>query len=60
MLRPTATNVEPQNNYMLKLWFTNGEIKMFDVKPYIKGDWFSQLSDKNYFSTVSVNGYSVE
>lgn len=60
MLRPTATRVEPQNNYILKLWFSNGEIKLFDVKPYIQGTWFRQLADIEYFQTVTVNGYSVE
>lgn len=60
MLRPTVTKVEPHTNYILKLWFDNGEIKLFDVKPYIQGEWFNQLANTEYFYTVKANGYSVE
>jgi len=60
LLRPTAVKVVPLENYMLRIVFDNGEIKKFDVKPYIKGKWYSELMDVQYFATVSVNGYSVE
>lgn len=60
MLRPTVTKVEPHTNYILKLWFDNGEVKLFDVKPYIQGEWFNQLANIDYFNTVKVNGYSVK
>lgn len=60
MLRPTATKVFPLDNYMLKIEFDNGEIKIFDVKPYINGNWYSELADKNYFKTVTTNQVSVE
>ena len=29
-----------------------GEIKTFDVVPYICGSWFGQLKDEAYFQTV--------
>ena len=45
MLRPTATEVTPLDNYMLKLLFDDGETKIFDVKPYIRGNWFEQLGN---------------
>lgn len=59
MLRPTATGVEPGENYSIIISFDNGEIKTFDVKPYIKGDWYGKLSDINYFNSVTVDGYTV-
>ena len=31
-----------------------------DVKPYIKGEWYSKLADPEYFRTVRTNGYTVE
>ena len=39
MLRPTASTVKAKDNYLLEVTFDNGEIKTFDVKPYIKGSW---------------------
>ena len=60
MLRPTAISVETTDNYELTVKFDNGEKKLFDVKPYINGAWYGQLKDKDYFKTVSTNGYTVE
>ena len=59
MLRPTATSVKAENDYILKVTFDNGETKSFDVKPYIKGDWYGQLSDQAYFNQVKTDGFTV-
>ena len=60
MLRPTVVNVVPKDNYILFLEFDNGEKKIFDVKPYIKGSWFGKLNDKSYFFAVKANGFNIE
>ena len=60
MMRPTAVLVEPVEDYQLVLEFDNGEKKKFDVKPYIQGSFYGQLSDLAYFKSVRTNGYSVE
>ncbi|WP_318661957.1 DUF2442 domain-containing protein [Treponema sp.] len=60
MLRPTVTKVFPEDNYLLFLEFNNGEKKEFDVKPYIKGNWFGKLNDFNYFKLVKINGFNIE
>ena len=60
MLRPTAIAVQAQEDYTLRVTFDNGEIRQFDVKPYIRGEWYSELKDKKYFHTVFTNGYTVE
>ena len=60
MLRPTAVKVVPMNDYLLNIEFDNGEQKVFDVKPYIKGSWYGELSAPAYFKSVVTNGYSVE
>ena len=52
-------NVSVKENYILELVFDNGEKKLFDVKPYIKGTWYEQLSDAVYFSKVSTDGYTI-
>ena len=59
MLRPTAMRVYPEPDRFLKVEFDNGEIKRFDVKPYIKGSWYGQLSDEKYFQMVSTDGFTV-
>lgn len=60
MLRPIAIRVIPKANYMLDITFSNGVEKVFDVKPYINGEWYGELRDVDYFNRVKVNGYSVE
>ena len=60
MLRPTAAKVVPMDNFMLRVSFDNGEIKDFDVKPYIRGSWYGELANPAYFKSAFVNGYTVE
>lgn len=57
MLRPTVIKAIPMNDYKLSLSFDNGETKIFDVKPYIKGTWFGELKNASYFMTVHPNGF---
>ena len=59
MLRPTAVKVKAVSDYRLIVVFDNGEEKIFDVKPYIHGEWYSELKDVNYFKTVDVDGFTV-
>ena len=59
MLRPTAVDVKPEENYVLRIVFDNGEIKQFDVKPYIHGEWYGKLADRAYFRAVSTDGFTV-
>ena len=59
MLRPTAVSVVPKDDYVLHVTFDNGEEKNFDVKPYIKGEWYGQLKDSAYFKTATTDGYTV-
>ena len=59
MLRPTAIEVTPLENYNLLIKFDNGEKKVFDVKPYISGSWYEELSNKSYFRAVMVDGFTV-
>ena len=59
MLRPTAVKVIPEDNYLLKVFFDNGEEKSFDVKPYIQGNWYKELEDQLYFKRVTTDGFSI-
>lgn len=59
MLRPTAVNVEPMYDYKLMVEFDNGEKKIFDVEPYIKGEWYGKLRVLEYFKRVATDGFTV-
>lgn len=58
-MRPGAKKVTPIDNHKLRIVFDNEEVRTFDVTPLIKGDWFGQLLDENYFAQVRVGGLSV-
>lgn len=59
MLRPTAVQVIPEDQFFLKVIFDNGETKQFDVKPYIRGEWYGKLANVAYFNAVKTDGYTV-
>ena len=49
---PKIINVEPLDDYKLKLKYETGELKIFNVLPYISGKWYEELYDNRYFKTV--------
>jgi hypothetical protein len=51
-MNPRVTAVQPQPDYTLKLTFTNGEVRLFDVKPYLATGIFQELRDVQMFNTV--------
>ena len=60
MLQPKIVEVKPLDNYKLFLVFDTNEEKIFDVTPYILGEWYEKLLDIQYFNTVHVSGNTVE
>ena len=60
MLQPKVLTVNPLTDYKVIITFQNGEKKIFDVTPYINGDWFGKLKDKNFFNTVHIAGNTIE
>jgi hypothetical protein len=60
MLQPKIVDVKPLSDYKLLLMYETDERKIFDVAPYISGDWFGKLKDSQYFNTVRPNGNTVE
>ena len=56
-MNPTITKVEPTIEYFLKLTFSNGEVKMFDINPYFEFETFHGLKDITTFNQVElING----
>lgn len=53
-LNPRVKTVSPQPDYTLKLVFTNGEERIFDVKPYLAKGIFQELRSPVMFNSVRV------
>lgn len=51
-MNPRIKNVTADNDYTLTLTFTNGEIKVFDMKPYLDVGIFKELKNKSLFNSV--------
>jgi len=51
-MNPEVIKVRPEENYMLHLWFTNGEEGILDIKPYLNKGIFRELNDLSVFNSV--------
>ena len=51
-MNPRVRGVKPNRDYTLTLTFTNGEMKVFDVKPYLDKGIFRELKELSLFNTV--------
>jgi hypothetical protein len=62
MLTPKIIGIEVLDNYKIKLNYETGEIKSFNVLPYISGAWYEELNNYSYFKTVRIisNGSGIE
>ena len=60
MLQPKVTEVTPLKDYKVALTFSTGESRLFDVMPYISGDWYGKLIDEDYFNSVHVAERTIE
>lgn len=51
-MNPRVKAVKPNTDYTLTLTFENGEVRVFDVKPYLDKGIFRELKDKREFNSV--------
>lgn len=51
-MNPRVAQVSPEKDYKLRLMFTNGEVGIFDMKPYLDRGIFQELKDLKIFQTV--------
>ena len=51
-MNPRVKDVKPFEDYSLIITFTNNEVKLFDVKPYLSIGNFNDLKQKDMFFTV--------
>ena len=51
-MNPRVQSVKPNPDHTITLVFTNGEVKRFDVKPYLNKGIFQELQDLRVFNSV--------
>ncbi|MCI0697642.1 DUF2442 domain-containing protein [candidate division KSB1 bacterium] len=51
-MNPRVKDVKPNPDHTLTLTFANGEVKLFDVKPYLDIGIFKELKDRGLFNSV--------
>lgn len=51
-MHPRIVDVKPAADYTIILTFTSGEVRVFDVKPYLSKGIFKELQDKKVFNGV--------
>lgn len=51
-MNPRVVGVKPNPDYTITLTFASGEIKQFDVKPYLDKGIFQELRDLRVFNAV--------
>ncbi len=51
-MNPRVLAVQANADFTLTLTFTNGEVRLFDVKPYLDKGIFRQLQDVTIFRQV--------
>ena len=60
LMNPTVKSVMALENHTLHIQFNNGEIKEFDVTPFLDKGIFVELNDIDYFMQVKVSFGSIE
>ena len=51
-MNPRVKSVKPNPDHTITLVFINGEVKRFDVKPYLDKGIFQELRDLRVFNSV--------
>ena len=52
MTEPNLISVTAAGASQLRLVYETGEVKLFDVAPYIRGSWYGELQNPEYFRSV--------
>ena len=59
-MSPKVIKVEPLEYYQLRITFSNGEIRSFDVTPYLDKGIFTELQNIEYFQQVKLSLGSIQ
>ncbi len=58
-MNPRIKEVVANDDFTLKISFENGEVKLFDMKPYLNIGVFKELKDLSQFKTARASMGSV-
>ncbi len=56
---PVVVDAVYIGDYKLKLEFDNGETRVADCEPWLQGEVFEPLKDKEYFQKFFLDGWSI-
>ena len=56
----SVKEVKPLDEYKLLVTFENGEVKLFDMKPYLNKGIFMELKNLSLFKSAKVNFDTVQ
>ena len=59
-MNPYVKRVRPLDDYQLEVEFENGELRLFDMKPYLQRGVFARLQNRAAFQAARVVVGSVE
>lgn len=48
-------NAEVYGKYLLRVTFDNNEVKLFNIRPYLKGEIFKPLNDPDEFAKFHID-----
>lgn len=51
-MNPRVKDVIPEPNFTLRITFTNGEVRIFNIHPFLNKGIFRQLKDLSVFQSV--------
>jgi len=60
MQSPDIKNAKILDNYMIYMLFSNGEEKVFDLKPYLNYSVFKDLKDENELKAFNIVDGTIE
>ena len=58
-MNPRAKNILYKSPYNLIVTFTNGEVKIFDLQPYLDYPVYKELKNESYCSKATVENGTV-
>ncbi len=60
MRSPDVISAEMLEDYEISITFSNGEVRHFDLKPYLKYPIFRPLNDKEAFNSYHIVDGTIE
>jgi hypothetical protein len=58
-MNPRPMRVIAKDNFLIQITFENGEVRLFDMKPFLNFGVFKELNEIPYFKKVMIQNKSV-